>query len=417
MATLAAQEQVPTHSLSNEMSVLGSMMVADEWAEDAYRLGLKPEHFYRPSHRTICRAIYDLRQAGKPTGIQFVATQLGRDLSEIGNDDYLVQICEYMPIGSQVEHYAREVIQHWARNELTKVAQLAQDPEIPMDEVKARMDGALQGLVAPGSKVVSPLSPPRDMQRKRGIRTYMPLIDRSTSVYGLPAGQFALVAAYTKAGKTALLRQIAVNVAKNGGRVLYGLFADLVKEELEALVMRNLTGFQHTPDSGDGFEALAEWDKAIKEIEIGWDFDVYDPQDIELEQAGHIETFAAYALREHARRPYDLVCIDYAQELTSKEVRGGDSYANGDICSRKVRALARKMKSASTIVASQVTEGGKDKRDTTKGGRHWEERSGYVLYLKRDEDDSIDAEVKYQRFGKSGIKWRWQWETKHLEYR
>lgn len=407
----------PTHTLSMEMSALGSMMYGSEYADSAYQIGLRPQHFYRPAHKVICKTIYDLRAKAKPTTLEFVIDQLGEEIKEIGNDDYVIQVAEWVPSPSNVEHYAREVIEHWARNELTKCGELAQDPEIPIDEIRAKMDGAFLGLAAPGCQVVSALSPNREMPRKRGIKTHIPQIDRSTSVYGLPCGQSALIAAYTKAGKTALMRQMAVNVAKNGGRVLYGLFADLTKQEFEGLVMRNLTGFQYTPDSADGFEALELWDRWILEVSRDWDFDVYDPQEIEIEQAGHIETFIAYALREHARRPYDLVCIDYAQELTTRDAKGSDTYASGDICSRKVRALARKMPTAAIVVASQVTEGGKDKRDTTKNGRHWEERSGYVLYLKRDENDLISAEVRFQRFGKSGIKWSMEWDPSKLEYR
>lgn len=410
---------IPTHSLSHEMSTISSMMVGPEYVEQAWLLGLKPEHFYRPSHRAFCKAMYDLRAKGKPPEMPFIIEIMGDSLKHHGGEEYLIQVGEWIPSASSLEFYAREVIAHWARNEITKIGRMAQDPETSMEQMRVRMEAAFQGLVAPGSRVVSRLSPARDMPRKRGVQTYIREIDRSTSVYGLPVGQFALVAAYTKAGKTALMRQVAVNVARNGGRVLYGLFADLTKVEFEGLVMRNLTGFGHTPDSADGFEALQEWDRCVEEVGRDWDFDVYDPQDINIEEAGHIETFAAYALREHSRRPYDLVCIDYAQELTTKDVRGGNSFEIGNVCSRKVRALARRLETATTMVASQITEGGEGKRDTTKGSRTWEERAGYVLRLKRDEKepDVVSFTVPFQRFGKSGLKWSMDFNTSYLDYR
>jgi hypothetical protein len=415
-----AQDRLPTYSESHEMSTLSSMMFGLDYVESAKRLGLKVEHFFRPAHRTVCKIILELRDQNKPPELQFILDKLGDDVRNIGGAEYLDQIAEHVPSPANLEFYAREVITHWSRNELARIGNMAHDPDASMDVLRARMEGAFQGLAAPGAKVVSPLSPNPEMQRKRGVKTYVQQIDRSTSVYGLPVGQFGLIAAYTKVGKTALMRQIAVNVARNGGRVLYGLFADLTKVEFEGLVMKNLTGYAYTPDSGDGFEALQAWDAAIKEIEIGWDFDVYDTQELELEGAENIETFAAYALREHARRPYDLVCLDYAQEITTREIKGGgDDVKTGNVCSRKVRALARKLDTAATLVASQVTEGGKERRDITKGSRTWEERAGYVLYLQRPEDnqDMISANVRFQRFGKGNLKWTWDWDESRLEVR
>jgi len=106
-----AEELVPLHSLEAEMSTLGSMMLSERAAEEIVTI-LEDSDFYRPAHREIFRAIRQLVNNSKPIdGVTLRNELLDREkLGEVGGEDYLIQIAEYVPSAANATHYAQIVL-------------------------------------------------------------------------------------------------------------------------------------------------------------------------------------------------------------------------------------------------------------------------------------------------------------------
>ncbi len=102
----------PPHSLEMEMAVLGAMMF-DGIAVTEGLKRLVTEDFYRPSHQEIFKAMQALHTAGKPVSIEFLVEHLktAKKLRDIGNEDYLVQVADFVPSPANIVYYCEQVIE------------------------------------------------------------------------------------------------------------------------------------------------------------------------------------------------------------------------------------------------------------------------------------------------------------------
>lgn len=102
---------VPLHSLEAEMSTLGSMILKNEAARDLSRL-LDERDFYRPAHKVIFSAMAGLVSRQTPIDLVTLKNELARreNLYDVGGEDYLIQIAEYVPSAANATHYAQIVI-------------------------------------------------------------------------------------------------------------------------------------------------------------------------------------------------------------------------------------------------------------------------------------------------------------------
>src|SRR5262245_39909689 len=102
-------ETLPPHSLEAEMAVLGSMLVEREAVVKAIDI-LKPDDFYKESHRRIFSTIQRLGNMNVEADVVTVGNALK---SEGGVDDggpaLLLELAERVPTALHVEHYAKIV--------------------------------------------------------------------------------------------------------------------------------------------------------------------------------------------------------------------------------------------------------------------------------------------------------------------
>lgn len=402
----------PIYSAEAEMSVLGSMMLSWEAANAGVQM-LRPEDFHKPAHALIFCAIRLLVETGQGVDFVTVRNELDRDIERAGGIEYLVQISEFVPSPANIESYASTVKDKAARRRVVegagKLAKLARE-DAQLDEIRALMDGLLEGSLTDGPALV-PLKDIRPAGKRKGIATPFAKLDSIISCRGYPCGQITTVSAYHKTGKSTWMLQSAVAAARAGLRVLYMTVADLSRDDVMRRVMRMLCEWDIEPTFG---VARTDYFSALYEVQ-SWDFDVYDASD--LDAGSDVETVCAVLRSEHAKRPLGLVCIDYAQELTSSDRKAATEYAEQTICAKKLRIAAARMKDTAMLVGSQITEGGKDGRDRTKSTRAWEEKPGWILRLKRDSyGDTLRLQSAFSRFGGTGYEMELTWDPRREMY-
>ena len=106
---LATTSTAPPNSQEAEQSVLGAILLENEAMEAASRI-LKPDDFYRESHRTLFAAMQKLARAHKPIDTVMLLQALGKQgLESINGPGYLAELAIVVPTAQNVTHYAEIV--------------------------------------------------------------------------------------------------------------------------------------------------------------------------------------------------------------------------------------------------------------------------------------------------------------------
>jgi replicative DNA helicase len=231
------EELVPLRSLEAEMSVLGSMLLSERAADEIANI-LTEDDFYQPAHREIFRAMRQLLNNAKPVDLVTLKDELiARDtLRNVGGLDYLTQVMECVPSPANAIPYSR-IVQDKAtmrRLEMAgrEIIGVVHDVDVP--DAEGKVDKAEQLIFEVGRKRLG-----KDFQHIQSlakeffldvdhiIETGEPMVGMSTGYYDLDSittgfypGDFVIVAARPSMGKTALVLNFGLNVArKNQGNV------------------------------------------------------------------------------------------------------------------------------------------------------------------------------------------------------
>jgi replicative DNA helicase len=221
--------RIPPHDLDAEAAVLSAVMV-DTLAFDKVNEFLRPEHFYSEAHRRIYEASLELSAVGKPVDVVQVATWL-RDherLAQVGGMAYLTEVLNAAPAVANVVAYGRTIHEKWRVRQLILACQrVTAQGYAGYGEAQQFIDSAEQAVYdIARTRESSSLHLLRDVMQETfrritkatergaritGISTGFDRYDRMTS--GLHDGELTIVAARPGMGKTALVVNMAINVA------------------------------------------------------------------------------------------------------------------------------------------------------------------------------------------------------------
>lgn len=217
------------------MSTLGSMLLSERAAEEIVTI-LSEEDFYRPAHRLIFRSMFQLVQNRKPIDILTLEDELKArgQLMEAGGANYLLELAHYTPTASNSNYYAQIVLDKATLRNLVAAGQqivgIAHDPEL--SEVGDKVDRAEQMMFDVGRrqlgrhfKSVKALAKEFFVDVDNIVETGKPMsglkvdfkdLDIVTS--GFYSGDLVIIGARPAMGKTSLVLDFAINVAKNLAR-------------------------------------------------------------------------------------------------------------------------------------------------------------------------------------------------------
>ncbi|MBI5309998.1 MAG: replicative DNA helicase [Actinobacteria bacterium] len=233
----AAAAGAPPHDLEAESSVLGAIMLAERWLDPLLiDVGLKPDDFYRQSHRLIYRAIIKLQEASEPIDTLTVSAQLTEDgeLEEAGGREYVETLVERIPSLANTRQYGQIVKENSLLRNLLRASQEIQesiavregDPKELLERAQQRVfevaqDNQSGDFRSIGDVMHDELEKLEKQSLEGAALTGTPsgFRDLDELTGGFQNGNLIIIAARPSMGKSALVTNIAENAALAGNPV------------------------------------------------------------------------------------------------------------------------------------------------------------------------------------------------------
>ena len=364
---MEAGSRVPPHNLEAESSVLGSILLDNEVLSGLSEL--RPEMFYRESHRKIFAAVQGLNERGEPVDLVTLVDELRarKQLEDVGGIAYLAGLPDMVPTALYAEAYLRILQEKYTLRQLItasgQVMQLAYNAE-----------GALEDLLDKSQKLIFDIGQGRgteefqainnvvhetfeyitQMHATGGIGVGVPTgfkdLDEQTT--GLQPGSLNVLAARPSMGKTALALAIGQNVCMRGNQTVAVFSLEMPSIQLvlrmlcsEARVDMNRVRQGQLNDRD--FERLAAAAGRLADAPMVID----DDANLTLNE-----------LRSKCRRilaqqgSLGLVIIDYLQLMSGSKNSSGGENRQQEISniSRGLKSIAREL-SVPVLVLSQLS--------------------------------------------------------------
>jgi replicative DNA helicase len=403
-------------SRSDEMAVLGAMMIADRGSEYPLQIRtiLAPknedglQHFVLPAHKIVWKQILDLMDAGEPFDANMVLSRLPTDkVIYLANGTYLLDLVQACPAVANGPHYARNIANAtMLRGVADAAAASAQAAlESSLHEAETVLDGArtrLDQLVPPGKagNLVSwkdaSTEALEEMQRLEDLAK-TPIEERTTDwstpwpdvdelLGSLNPGSMMIIAGRPGMAKSTVARDMARHLAMRRG--LPTMFFTMEMSRLEIAVAMMAAG----PRRGIPLQSIRhgtlsdeEWEEALRFRKQ------YANAPLEIDDTpGMNIAYYDRALTDFTRRhgrPPVAYFVDYLQ---LGEERGATRQEQVSNMSRGHKLLAKKHQTIA-VALSQLNrgpEGRPDKRPALSDLREsgsLEQDADVVLLLHRDD--------------------------------
>lgn len=402
-------DRVPPQNIDAEQSVLGAMLLE---REAIFRVTefLKPEDFYRESHRIIFQVILELAEGDNPVDL-ITVTDLLRDqgeLDKVGGITYVATLANLVPTAANAEYYARIVEEKALTRALISVTtRISSRGYEGSESAEELLDEAERSILELGQRrststftplkeiLVSTLENLENAYNNRGKITGVPTgfieLDRMTN--GFQKGDLAILAARPSMGKTAL----AILIGQYAGvkhQVPVAIFSlEMSKEQLvqrmlcsEAMVDAHKvrTGNLSDEDWGKLSEAARYLSRA--------------PIYLDDTGAATIREIRSKTRRLKAERGLGIIIIDYLQLMSGGRRIENRQQEIADI-SRKLKGLAKEL-GVPVLALSQLSRAVESRTDKhpmmsdLRESGSIEQDADVVMFIYRDEYYNPESEKK-----------------------
>src|SRR5512133_2113051 len=345
--------KVPPQAIDMEEAVLGAIMLEKEAVITILDI-LRPESFYKDSHRKIFKAIGDLNAREFPVDLYTVTEELRANnlLESVGGPVYLTQLTAKVVSAANVDFHARIVAQKYIQRELIRVSTEIQtrsfDDTYDVTELLDYSENALFQIaegnikreIAPINIVIKDAIREIEEAGKRedsmvGTPTGFTKLDRLTS--GWQKADLVIIAARPSMGKTAFALSMASNMAVDHAR-----HVAIFSCEMSSVQLVNRLIVAETDIPGykirNGRLNEEEWkqlDSRIKKL-------VQAPIFIDDTPAISIFELRAKCRRLMAQHRLDIVIVDYLQLMSGPDNAGSREQEVSNI-SRSLKSIAKEL--------------------------------------------------------------------------
>lgn len=351
------QGKLPPQNVEAEQSLLGCLMLDKSAIVKVVDL-VKPEDFYKDTHREIYQAMVDLQQRTEPIDLLSVSSRLKEreKLEMIGGSGYLTTLINTVPTATHVLNYAKIVRAKKVLRDLISASDeigLAAFDE--SEDVDVLLDKAEKTIFSIGQKSLTQnFIPIKDILPEtfnrldelsknkgmlRGLATGFKDLDHKLS--GLQKSDLIILAARPAMGKTSLALDIARQIAVNQ-KVPVGIFSlEMSKDQLVDRVLSAQSGVDSWRlRSGNLTTDGPENDFVLLQEAMGH----LSEAPIYIDDAGMINILQmrAMARRLQAERGLGLLIVDYLQLMDSANKNYSAVQQVTDI-SRALKALAKEL--------------------------------------------------------------------------
>ena len=390
------------YSKEAEQSVLGAAFLSKDALQKICD-ELNEDDFYLEANQKIFRVLADLNSEGIPVDITIVTDRLesAKELTEVGNIEYLVEIANFVPSAANVDYYIgivhdksvlRKLIA--ASDEISRVSHTENSPvnEI-LDAAEAKIFNVVQkrktsefrdikDVVYKAQLDLETLS--ENKNEITGLATGFSEYDKLTS--GLHENELYIIAARPGMGKTAFALNIATYVARNTNKNVaifnFEMSAEqLVNRMLSSIGQINFSRFRNGNFDNNDWKRLSEAVTVLADTNIKID----DTPGVTI--ADIRSKCRRLASKENG---LGLVVIDYLQLITGSSRNQANRQQEVAEISRGLKTMAMELKCPVIALAqlSRAVEGRPDKRplmsDLRESGSI-EQDADLVGFLYRDD--------------------------------
>lgn len=365
--------KVPPQNLEAESSVLGGILLENEAVNQVLEL-LRPEDFYRESHRKVFRAIIELSDRSEPADLITLSDFLKSrgELEAVGGTAYLASLADFVPTAANISHYARIVREKSILRSLIATAtEIATRGYEEQGNVEEFLDSAERVIFDISEKKIKASFVAVGDMIKDTLKTVEKLYERKEMVTGVPTGyddldkltaglqpaDLIIVAGRPSMGKTAFALNIAAHAAFTGiGVAVFSL--EMAKEQL---VLRMLCSEARVNSSkvrsgylGErDFPQLAKAAGRLHEAPIFID----DTPAISILE---LRAKARRLVRDRSKK-IGLIVVDYLQLMRGMGTASNREQEISEI-SRSLKALAKEI-NVPVIALSQLNRRVEDRGD------------------------------------------------------
>ena len=347
--------KVPPQAIDLEEAVLGAIMLEKD-ALAAIIDVIRPEAFYKDSHKTIFNSISRLFAKGEPVDILTVTNELKftGELEIAGGPFYIAQLTNRVASSANTEFHARIILQKFIQRELIRISsEIIKDAYEDTTDVFQLLDKAESQLFSVGetnlrrnyldmhSLIKDAVKNIETAKTKPGQFSGLPSgfteLDRITS--GWQPSDLIIMAARPGMGKTAFVLTIARNIVveHHAAVAVFSLEMSSVQ-----LVTRLISAEAQLP--GDklrrGDLKDYEWEQLNSKINNLIDAPLF----IDDTPSLSIFELRAKCRRLKAQHDIKLVIIDYIQLMSAGMDRsGGNREQEISAISRALKSLAKEL--------------------------------------------------------------------------
>lgn len=320
-----SSHRLPPQNLEAEMSVLGGILLENSALNKALEL-LRPEDFYRESHRKIFSALIKLSDKNEPADLVTLTAQLQleNDLDGVGGASYLGNLVDYVPTAANIVYYAKLVKEKSIARRMIEVATEIAGRGYEGGEVEAALDWAEKSIF----EIANMKSRPSYFSTKEIMKDTFKMIEklyeRKEHVTGVPTGyveldkmtaglqpdDLVILAGRPSMGKTAfalnLIEHAAVHATEKAPTIIFSL--EMGKEQL---VQRMLCSISRVDASRlrTGHLGESDWPKLTNGAGLLSEAPIY----IDDTPGITVLELRAKARRLKADKNLGLIVVDYLQ--------------------------------------------------------------------------------------------------------
>ncbi len=372
---------------------------------------LRPEDFYRESHRKVFRAMIELTDRSEPVDLITLSEYLKSrgELDAVGGSAYLASLADFVPTAANIAYYARIVREKSILRSLIRTAtDIATRGYEEQGNVEEFLDTAEKvifdiserkikaSFVAVGDMIKDTLKTVERLYERKEMVTGVPTgyedLDKLTA--GLQPSDLIIVAGRPSMGKTAFSLNVAANAAFAGvGVAVFSL--EMAKEQL---VLRMLCSEARVNNSKvrSGYLAERDFPKLANAAGRLHEALIYI-DDTPAISVLELRAKARRLVRDRTKK-VGLIVIDYLQLMRGM---GGASNREQEISeiSRSLKALAKEL-AVPVIAISQLNRRVEDRGDRRpmmsdlRESGAIEQDADVIMFIYRDEVYNQNSEEK-----------------------
>ncbi len=240
-------ERQPPYSISDELSVLGAMLLSKEAIGQVIPIIKNSEYFFLPANRIIFEALLDLYMQNIPPDPQLLKNQLKKReaLEQIGGAAYIAKILSAVPSAANVEYYAYNVRDKYILRKLINVCNEtlseafsdAFDAKEVIENAEKRIFQITEDRISEGPEHLKDFLEEtfRQLEEREGhyitgLATGFTELDDLTS--GLQNGELIIIAARPSMGKTSLGVNIAEHISVEENKPVAFFSLEMSKQQV-----------------------------------------------------------------------------------------------------------------------------------------------------------------------------------------